>query len=1068
MSLKIKGVFLLGGLLVSLLWAGTTGKITGRVTDATTGDGLPFAVVKIKGTQMGAFTDDQGYYVILNVPPGTYDIEVTYTGYQPGIVEGVVVEADRTIEVNIALKPTTVEVEPIIVKAKEKLIRPDVPESRQTFKGEQIAAIPVTRIQQAVSLSAGVINRGGLHIRGGRPDEVVYVVNGVEVRDPYTNATNAGVPLIAMEEASISRGGFDVDQGTTASGAILLVTRGGSDKYGFELRSSTMNFSFLGDKIYGYLDENTGDYYRDFVLGRVRDWSAVRVKRHRTGEFFNDFAIYGPLIPTRRDWAQFFIGGEYITDKNRVPVSMDESWKDKNYALNGKITVPFGKTFRFFTSGFYRYENWRNWDDNWRFALDNFYRTERTQWQLSGGINWLIANKFMNEIRFGYYYRHFKRNVFEDVDKDGVDDFDDRDEDGWVEVDIDYLKPVYYDSIQNRWVVGDYREGLDSLLKLYNGNPNMVEVNESEGYVELPFYWWEAGVANLYPAVSQGPTWWPIDTTYTAPYNRAGWGQRTRLDIEVVEVYKMDQNGNMVLDTVIKMSDKWYNYPFVPTPEYVRSGVKSLDDLLGTGWKERRTILKLGNQYMPMPWVYPRDQWRMGETKLLTFSWRLTSQLVKKTKTTAGHELLAGFEYKKMDITRYRIDYAGGLSNIYFDFVNPPFEKRPGDPENFIDWLKEHPTEPYQFAFYLRDKIEMEGMVAKVGFRFDYYNSNGYYFTDSTNPFVQDPVYGGQGIRYLNEAKKAGGRWYISPRIGISHPISERDVLHFTYGHYFQVPPYYQMITSYVFSGAFPVIGNPLLEPEKTIAYELGVKHGFTEDFIIDITAFYKDIYYWSRSNMYPIGQTGANYTSYTNEDYGYARGVEISFTKRPGGVFVPYLGLDVNYTYQIALGSFSDPEQAYVWQWARYPLPPKETYLNWDIRHSLSMVVSWIVPKGAKGFAIDDWGITVNHSYSSGAPWTPPFRNSRDAMEKINSKRLPSTQNTDLRVFKNFSIGKYGSVQLFIDVYNLFNVRNLNGIADANWYDQFGDPEGEAKNLAVWGERRRVRFGFFLKFAGF
>ncbi len=1068
MRVKIKYLILLGGIVFTYLWAGTTGKISGRVTDATTGEGLPFAVVRIKGTQMGAYTDDQGYYVILNVPPGKYDIIVSYTGYQPGYVKDVVVEVDRTIEVNIALKPTTVVAETIVVEAREKLIRPDVPESKQTFKGEQIQSIPVTTIQQTVAISAGVVERGGLHIRGGRPDEVVYVVNGVEIRDPYTNYTSAGVPLISLEEASISRGGFDVDQGTTASGAISIVTRSGGDKYGFELRTTTMDFSFLGNTIYGYLDENTGDYYRDFVLGKETDISKVRVKRHRQGEIFSDFAIYGPVLPGRRDWAKFFFSGEYRTDRNRVPVAMDESWRDKNYAFNGKITVPFGNTFLLFCSGFYRYQKWRNWDDNWRFALDNFWRYEAREFQISGGINWLVLNKYMNEFRFGYYKRHWKRNVLEDVDNDGVDDFDDRDEDGWVEVDLDYFRPVYYDSVQKKWVVGDYKVGLDSLMKLYEGYEEMVEVNEAEGYVELPFYWWEAGVASLYPAVSQGPPWWPLDTTYTAPYNKAGWGQRTRLDIEVLEVYKYDEYGNMLLDTVIEMSGKWYRYPFEPTPEYVRSGKSSLEDLLGEGWKERRVLLKLGNQYMPLPWVYPRAQWGIGESRLFTFSWRLTSQLVKKTKTTAGHELLAGFEYKRMGITRYTVDYAGGLSNIYFDFVNPPFEKRPGDPENFIDWFEDHPVNPWQVAFYLRDKIEMEGMVAKVGFRFDYYDPNGWFFTDTLKPFDLDPVYGGQGIRLLSKAARAKGRWYISPRLGISHPITERDVLHFTYGHYFQVPPYYQMITSYVFSGAFPVVGNPNLEPEKTIAYELGIKHGFTEDFIVDITAFYKDIFGWARSNMYPIGQTGENYTSFTNEDYGYARGIEVSFIKRTGGAFLPYLGLNANYTYQIALGSFSSPWQAYRWQWARYPLPPKEMYLDWDIRHKLNVVISWIVPKGAKGFAFDDWGITINHSYSSGAPWTPPFRSSRDAMEKINAERMPSTQNTDLRIFKNFSIGGHGSLQLFLDVYNLLNVRNLNSIADAQWYDQFGDPEGEAKNLTVWGQRRRVRFGFFIKFAGF
>ncbi len=1063
MNLKIKGLFLLGGILVSLLWAGTTGKITGRVTDATTGDGLPFAVVKIKGTQMGAFTDDQGYYVILNVPPGAYDIEVTYTGYQPGIVQGVVVEADRTVEINIALKPTTVEVEPIVVEAKEKLIKPDVPESRQTLRAEEVQTIPVTTIQQTVTLSAGVVQRGGLHIRGGRPDEVVYVVNGVEVRDPYTNYTTAGAPLIALEEASVLRGGFDVDQGITASGAIQIVTRSGSDKYSVEYRASTNNMRFLSEPVYRFFNSEKGDYYQDVILGFNPDVNYIGKNRYSDDEIFHEFSISGPLIPTKRDWANFFIGGEYRTDRGgRFPISMDRKYRNLNEAITYRINIPFTKYFLFFISGFYRNEKWRNWHPNWRLALDNYFRFKQKQFQISGGINWLIANKYMNEFRFGYYDREWKRNAPEDVDFDGVDDFDDRDADGFVEIDLDYFRVVYYDTIQQKWIVDNNFTGLDSLSKRYGVDKKYFKINKEEGYVELPFFWWEEPVANMYPASSTGPYWWPSDSTYTAPYNTFGWGERTRQDIEVVEIVWYEE-GYPNVDTLVKIGDTYYEYPYRATFDYLLNAKVTPPE----NFQVTKVLASLGNQYLPYPWVYPRSQWGTGRSKLMTFSWRLVSQLVKKTKTTAGHELLAGIEYKRMDIMRYTVDFAGGLSNVYFDFVNPPFERREWDTVySFVDWMKDHPVKPWQFAFYIRDKIEMEGMVAKVGIRFDYYDPSGYYFTDSTSPFVQDTLFLQNGIKYLNQAKKAEPKWYFSPRIGISHPITERDVLHFTYGHFFQIPPYYQMITSYAFSGAFPIVGNPTLDPERTIAYELGIKHGFTEDFIMDITAFYKDIYSWARSKMF-VG-TGYSYTTFVNEDYGFARGVEISFIKRTGGAFLPYLGINANYTYQIAKGSFSSPYSGYLWQWSRYPSPPRESPLDWDIRHNLNLVISWIVPKGDKKFIIDDWGLTINYRYSSGSPWTPTFRSPRDAMEKINAERLPPTKTADLRLYKNITLMKNVSLQLFMDIYNIFNERNLNDIANVEWYEQFGNPEGEDGTLSVWGQRRTTRIGFFLKVAGF
>jgi|Deesub1362A_J573_1020465.scaffolds.fasta_scaffold01230_2 outer membrane receptor protein involved in Fe transport len=1076
--LKIfRRLFLLSGILSIYLWAGTTGKISGRVTDATTGEGLPFAVVRILGTQMGAYTDDQGYYVILNVPPGTYELEVTYTGYQPLVIKGVIVEVGRTIEVNFAMKPVEVEVAPIVVIAKEKLIKPDVTESKSTLRSEDIASVPVTTIQQAVSLTAGTIQREGtIYIRGGRPDEVIYVVNGVEIRDPYTNFSRAGVPLIALEEASVERGGFDVDYGTTASGAISLVTKGGDDKYGVEFRSSTTNFSFLGNSVYGVLDNNIGDYYRDFVLGYQKDMKAVGVERHREGEVFHEFAFYGPIFPKRRDWIQFFFAGEYLSDRDRFPASMDGKWRDINYAFTGKVVVPFTRNLRTFLSGFYRFEKQKDWNPEWRLNLDNYYRYEFKEWQVSGGVNWLIADKYMNELRIGYFNRQWKRNVFENVDGDEVDDFDDRDRDGFVEIDLDYLRPVYatrYDTlVQNgdtiikpvEWEVGDYRKGIDSLLNLLVPPEkreiyrNLVNINEEEGYVELPFYWWEAGIVNFYPSVTSAHPFWPDDPS--APYNISGWGTRVRVNIEVLEV----TNGSEV-DTVIRMRGKYFDYPFKPELGYLESGVDSLSQLLGPGWVERGILLRLNNQYMPYAYVYPRRQWGVGETGLFTISWRLTSQLVKKTEISPGHEILVGAEYKKMDIKRYSVDFAGGLSNIYFDFVNSPITAREGDPYSFVHWLKDHPVKPWQMAFYVRDKIEMEGMVAKVGLRFDYYESGGYVFTDTSEAFFADTVYREQGIRILNKVEKAKPRWYISPRVGISHPITERDVLHFTYGHYYQIAPFYQMISSYVFSGAFPIVGNAALIPQKTISYELGIKHGFTDDIVLDVTVFYKDIYFWSRALQFGFG-----FSSYINEDYGYSRGLELSFVKRPGGILLPYLGINLSYTLQFAVGSFSDPEQAYIWQWYGRPLPPWESPLDWDQRHRLNCILSWIVPEKKKFLGVSNWGMTLNYYYGSGFPWSPPFRTGRDAMEKINAERLPAAQNVDMRIYKNFNLGKIGELQIFMDIYNLFNKLNLLSIADGaeEWYHVFGDPEGESKDLSVWSERRQVRVGFFIKLGGF
>ncbi len=1062
MRLKIKTMFLLMGILVTFLWAGTTGKISGRVTDATTGDGLPFAVVKIKGTQMGAFTDDQGYYVILNVPPGTYDIEVTYTGYQPGIVKGVVVEVDRTIEINIALKPTTVEVEPIVVEAKEKLIRPDLPETRKVMKAEEITQIPVTNIQNVVEISAGVVARGGLHIRGSRPDEVVYVVNGVEVRDPYNAFTAPGIPLLAMEEAGISRGGFDVDQGSAAGGAINIVTKGGGEKYNIEYRFSSTNLNFLGNTINGFLNAEKGDYYRDFLLGINRDLNSTTGTRHRRDEILNEVSISGPVFPGNRKLANFLLSGEYQTHKNRFPVYSDESKRIKNWAITGRINIRPTQYLFLYLTGFYRWQKWRDYDPQFRLMPELTYEFWRTLTSFSGGINWLVAGKYMNEFKIGYFGRKLKRNIFEDMDKDGVDDFEDRDVDGFVEIDLDYFKRVYYDSTQNRWVIdNNYWYGIDSLAKLAGIPRSYFNVNEEEGYVELPFYWWEYYAYSFYPGQSSAnPAWWPTDPS--APLNRYLWGQSIVQDIDIIEV----QLPGGKIDTFVDVQGTLYPYPIKADWKYFEY---DKIDSLPAGSVVRDTLLSVGNLYLPYPHNFDRDQWAYWEASHLTLSWRMTAQLTKKTKTSPGHELLMGAEYKKINIMRYDVDFASG-GNIYLTMVNPPFEKRSFDTAyTFVDWLNSHPVRPYQFAFYIRDKIEMEGMWARVGLRFDFVDNDGYYSPilekNPTEAFTKDPVY---GVRYLSVAENTEPQWFISPRIGVSHPITERDVLHFTYGHYYQIPQYSQTNFNYVVTGAFPIIGNPNLKPEKTVSYELGIKHGFTPDFVVDITAFYKDIQNWARTKFYKLDPL-TNLTTFYNEDYGSSRGIEVEIIKRPGGAILPYLSLNINYTFQVAKGSFSSPYLGYYWQWLGYPLPPKESPLNWDQRHTVSAIFAWIIPSNKKFLGLSDWGLTINFSYGSGYPWTPPIRSERDAIELINAERLPATKNADLRFFKNIPIlQKKGTLQLFVDVYNVFNFRNQTGIYDENWYYQFGDPEGEVKTPTVWSPGRQTRIGFYLKIGGF
>jgi len=99
-SLKL---FLVFGFLFAFVFAGNTGKIVGRVVDAEAGEPLVGVNVLVEGTTLGAATDANGEYFIINVPPGTYRVKAMMIGYGTVIKDGVRVIIDHTTQVDFDL-----------------------------------------------------------------------------------------------------------------------------------------------------------------------------------------------------------------------------------------------------------------------------------------------------------------------------------------------------------------------------------------------------------------------------------------------------------------------------------------------------------------------------------------------------------------------------------------------------------------------------------------------------------------------------------------------------------------------------------------------------------------------------------------------------------------------------------------------------------------------------------------------------------------------------------------------------------------------------------------------------
>jgi hypothetical protein len=243
-------------LLAIPLFAATTGKIVGRVYDSSTGEALPGVNVILEGTTMGAATDPDGYFVILNVPPGSYNVAARMMGYRDVTQTEVRVEADLTRTLDFPLESEAIAVAGVTVKAKRPIIKKDVTTSVAIISAEDMESTPISTIEGVVSMQAGVIADGPYqYVRGGRDTEIVYVVDGVEMVDPYIGGFDSHVPQESVEETAVYTGGFGAEYGSAQSGVVNVITKSGGSDFHFTLKVRT-NDAFGLEGLQGLIDEN--------------------------------------------------------------------------------------------------------------------------------------------------------------------------------------------------------------------------------------------------------------------------------------------------------------------------------------------------------------------------------------------------------------------------------------------------------------------------------------------------------------------------------------------------------------------------------------------------------------------------------------------------------------------------------------------------------------------------------------------------------------------------------------------------------------------------------------------
>lgn len=811
-------------LSVSMVIAGTTGKIAGKIIDKETGEPLVGVNVIVKGTTLGTTTNLDGFFTILFVPPGEQTVVASLLGYAPVTVTHLVVRIDQTSPVNVALIPQAIETGTVVIVAERNIVKKDVATSVSSVASEEIATLPVASVSDVMNLQAGV--EDGMIVRGGTSDQLLFQIDGITQRDPRDNSPISQVPLTSVQEISIEKGGFNAEYGQVQSGIINIVAKEGS--------------------LTGY----TG---------------ALQVKYAPAQQKYFGTSVFDPTSMWNRVYLDPMVCWTGTDNPVDPTTGLPSAATDSLWNMYTKRQYPHFEGWNSISKGFLQDDDPSNdlspaaLQRIWEFEHRRRPETNQPDYNIDGSFGGPVpfVSKALGNLRFFASYRQDREMFLIPLTRDDYKEYN-----WFIKVNSDI------NSSTKLMLTGSSGKFYTSAVNYDDGGVSALNYNPTTYFPPTDYY-------NSPITIAQVMGDQRASHIFTNSWNSA------------VEVGNSAFSGRL---TKLLSASSFYEIGF----EY-------MNRKYNTNPIAARDTSKI---YQVLPGYYV-DEAPYGYSSATdaavgepTFFFGGHSSQVRDTSKVGSYKLKFDLTTQATNehLVKFGVELTSFNLDLRFGRVEPMFGSV----------ITKENYKPYQVSGYIQDKIEMLGFIANLGFRLDVSNPNAEWV--AVDPFSAI------GAQYYSAAyspdsaypkQKAKVDVAFSPRLGISHPITENSKLYFNYGHFLELPAYQQVFNiSRGTTGAMTTYGNPNLTLARTIAYELGYDHVLFNSYLLQIQGFYRDISDQQTSVAYTSGRSSVGVNVASNDGYSDIRGLEITLRKSGGDWIRGF----ASYTYQVAtFGQFGN-----------------------------------------------------------------------------------------------------------------------------------------------------------------